>query len=121
MPKKRKTTKTTLAVPAGGPFVPVSPASAAPTSLAPHAFYANGIRMRTTPWDMTLHFYRERPVGARYGLPGDADPSIAESLCDVSLSPTMAKVLVAMLGNQVLQYEAQFGSIPMPKKREPGK
>lgn len=113
MPKKRKT-KSSLPVSAA--FQAASRDNAAPTALAPHAFYANGIRLRTSPWDVTLHFYRERPVGPKFGAPGQEDPAIAESLCDISLSPTLAKVLVAMLGNQVLRYEEQFGVIPMPRK-----
>lgn len=77
----------------------------------PH-YYTNEARVQTTPWDVTLAFYSQRPVGR-----GREVQPVA--MCQVAMSPVLAKVLHQILGDQLVQYEAKMGTIPMPPKAPP--
>ena len=78
----------------------------------PH-YYTNEVRLQTTPWDVTLAFYSQRPVGR-----GTESQPVA--LCQVAMSPTLAKVLHALLAQQLAGYEQNIGKIPMPPSKPPG-
>lgn len=78
------------------------------------SYYANGIRVRTTPWDLTLHFTLETPLGAS----GEAFSRAHQ--CNVSLSIPIAKILTRLLHEQVAAYEQGIGGeVPVPKPRAP--
>jgi hypothetical protein len=77
----------------------------------PH-FYTNEARVQTTPWDLTLAFYSIRPVGR-------ATESKPVPLCQVAMSPVLAKVIHRILGEQLASYEKTLGQIPSPPKQPP--
>jgi len=78
------------------------------TSSAFASYYANDTQVQTTPWDVRFMF----------GVITDVEPETAtarvERLVDVRISLPHAKRLLAILSDQLTQYESNVGFIPLP-------
>jgi hypothetical protein len=70
--------------------------------------YANSVQVRMTMWDFFLTF----------GVMSDANSErvLIEAFQGVYLSPQQAKALLAILGQNVAQYEQAFGEIKLDPK-----
>lgn len=69
-------------------------------------YYASGLQVTLSPWDVTLNF------SVRQGdTPKDVRP-----VATVILSPQHAWILSRLLRNQMDQYEQQVGKINLPPR-----
>jgi len=74
------------------------------------SIYANDVDIQATPWDLRL------VLGEITDRPSLANPTISiKELCEVRISPQLAKQLAIVLMGQLRAYEEQFGEIPGPK------
>lgn len=67
--------------------------------------YANSVQVRVSVWDFFLTFGRLQPVGA--------DEVEVQNFQGIYLSPQQAKALLAILQQNVSQYEKAFGEIKL--------
>lgn len=68
------------------------------------SYYAGGVSIEMTPWDLTIRFsVREGPT------PKDIRP-----VANVTLSPQHALILAKLLARQVDLYQQQVGKIDLP-------
>jgi hypothetical protein len=67
--------------------------------------YANSVQVRVSVWDFFLAFGRLQPVGA--------DEVEVQNFQGIYLSPQQAKALLAILQQNVSQYEKAFGEIKL--------
>jgi len=77
-----------------------------------HDFYANAVNVVTGIYDVTLHFTIQSPVSMKKG----EQPVIEVSrICNVRMSPQLAKALATLLVKQVVDYEnANKVELPVP-------
>ena len=82
------------------------------TSSAFASYYANDTQVQTTPWDVRFMF----------GVITDVEPETVtarvERPVDVRISLPHAKRLLAILSDQLRQYESNIGFIPLPADEE---
>ncbi|HJT52203.1 MAG TPA: DUF3467 domain-containing protein [Candidatus Acidoferrales bacterium] len=67
--------------------------------------YANSVQVRVSVWDFFLTFGRLQPVGP--------DEVEVQNFQGIYLSPQQAKALLAILQQNVSQYEKAFGEIKL--------
>jgi flagellar protein FlaG len=67
--------------------------------------YANSVQVRVSVWDFFLTFGRLQPVAA--------DEVEVQNFQGIYLSPQQAKALLAILQQNVTQYEKAFGEIKL--------
>jgi hypothetical protein len=76
-------------------------------------FYSNGVNVLTSLYDVTLVFQRNTPVA----LQGAGGPPLIETsgVCNVRMSPLLAKSLVAILIDHIIRYEHDNHlTLPLP-------
>ncbi len=74
------------------------------------AAYTNTVNVALTQWDLTMDFQFATPApGTAAGSPPQF---AAERVARLVMSPTHAKVLSALLGNAVKEWESRFGQMP---------
>lgn len=85
-------------------------------SNEPKFFYANAMEMAASPYDISLKFMRNGAEVAKPVVPGttvEATAVLLDSLA-VSMSPSHFKAMLPGLVKIVVEYEKQFGLIPLP-------
>ena len=70
-------------------------------------YYANATRISTSINDVTFLFGRGGPADLA------SDAVAVHAVCALSMSPAQAKSLFLLLRQQLLNYEKQFGRIPV--------
>lgn len=79
-------------------------------------FYANGLELAVSPFDITLKFLRQgAPEGAAAGV--DLQPKRIAEL-SVAMSPGHAKAMLAGLYTSIMEYEQKVGEIAVPSETQ---
>jgi hypothetical protein len=75
------------------------------------SLYTNDIQIQTSPWDLRLIFGQLGEV--------DAEKASAEILqvAEVRMSPQLAKRLAVIIEQQIQNYEATIGAVPLPPEK----
>lgn len=83
-------------------------------SRSPNFFsvYTNDIQVQSSSWDVRLILGESGDTD----LSGDLPVSNINEICEVRMSPQLAKRLTLILGQQLRIYEEAFGEIPAPKE-----
>ena len=111
MPKKRRATEPSTA------HVPIIRANVNRTVVTSPTFvslYSNDTQIQTSPWDVRLIFGEIQDVAT-----GDSPGVIVKQTGEVRMSPQQAKALLALIAQQLDQYEKNFGTIPLPLMVQP--
>ena|ERR1043166_922016 len=80
-------------------------------SRSPHfvSLYANDVEVLTTVWDVRLL------LGEITSTPSAQTKALkVNQIAELRLSPQIAKRLVAIISDQLEEYEKEFGTIPQP-------
>jgi uncharacterized protein DUF3467 len=72
--------------------------------------YTNSAQLRVSPWDFTFAFGEIEPAG---------DGMKVTQHVEIVMSPQHAKALLAILANNVQEYEKQVGDIRLPQQQVP--
>ena len=77
-------------------------------------FYANGVNVVTSIYDVTLHFSTQSPIAP---VEGGKPPTVEISgTCNVRVSPQHAKSLAALLIKHIADYEKNYSlELPIPE------
>ena len=81
----------------------------------PSFIYCNQMQGTTSSWDILLTF--ERIVAVPAGAGKDPEPVVQEQV-RVAMSPGHAKLMLAVLYENVEGYETHVGRIPLDKKAQ---
>ncbi len=72
-------------------------------------FYANGARIRTTVYDVTIQFRWATPIA---GVHDDPKAFEDKAMCTVSMSPAHALSVLRMLERHLNEYQSVHGKLP---------
>lgn len=79
-------------------------------------FYANGLELAVSPYDITLKFLRQgTPEGAAPGV--ELQPKRIAEL-SVAMSPVHAKAMLSGLYTAIMGYEESVGAIALPAEAQ---
>lgn len=79
-------------------------------------FYANGLEMSVSAYDLSFKFLRNAPSGkekSSFGAFSEEDVK-TEAAAVVSMSPSHAKAMLPGVFRLIQEYEKNFGVIPLP-------
>jgi hypothetical protein len=79
------------------------------------SIYTNDVQIQTSPWDMRLTLSELGDMT----LIGDKFTIQVRQLCDLRMSPQLAKQMALIMIEQLKVYEEQVGKIPSPNAPSP--